>query len=48
MRGRDGLRPAQSRAARFSEAFLAVVAERLSMMGGRLLALMQKQNVGLV
>ena len=34
--------------ARFSEAFLAVMAERLSMMGGRLLALMQEQKVGLV
>ncbi len=34
--------------ARFSEAFLAVMAERLSMMGGRLLALMHEQKVGLV
>ena len=34
--------------ARFSEAFLSVLAERLSMMGGRLLSLMQEQKVGLV
>jgi|GEM_PF-419900 len=34
--------------ARFSEAFLAVMAERLSMLGGRLVALMQEQKVGLV
>jgi serine/threonine protein kinase len=34
--------------ARFSEAFLAVMAERLSMLGGRLLSLMHEQNVGLV
>jgi len=34
--------------ARFSEAFLAVMAERLSMLGGRLLSLMQEQKVGLV
>ena len=33
---------------RFSEAFLAVMAERLSMLGGRLVALMQEQKVGLV
>jgi len=34
--------------ARFSEAFLSVMAERLSMLGGRLLSLMHEQNVGLV
>ena len=34
--------------ARFSEAFLAVMADRLSMLGGRLLSLMQEQKVGLV
>jgi len=34
--------------ARFSEAFLAVMAERISMLGGRLLSLMQEQKVGLV
>jgi eukaryotic-like serine/threonine-protein kinase len=34
--------------ARFSEAFLAVMAERLQMLGGRLLSLMQEQKVGLV
>ena len=34
--------------ARFSEAFLAVMAERLSMLGGRLLSLMHEQKVGLV
>jgi eukaryotic-like serine/threonine-protein kinase len=34
--------------ARFSEAFLAVMAERLTMLGGRLLALMHEQKVGLV
>jgi len=34
--------------ARFSEAFLSVMAERLSMLGGRLLSLMQEQKVGLV
>ncbi len=34
--------------ARFSEAFLAVMAERLSMLGGRLVSLMQEQKVGLV
>jgi hypothetical protein len=34
--------------ARFSEAFLAVMAERLTMLGGRLLSLMHEQNVGLV
>ena len=38
----------RSSAPRFSEAFLAVMAERVSMMGGRLLALIQEQNVGLV
>jgi serine/threonine protein kinase len=34
--------------ARFSDAFLAVMAERLSMLGGRLVSLMQEQKVGLV
>ena len=34
--------------AHFSEAFLAVMAERISMLGGRLLSLMQEQKVGLV
>jgi len=34
--------------ARFTEAFLVVMAERLSMMGGRLLSLMQEQKAGLV
>ncbi len=34
--------------ARFSEAFLAAMAERLSMLGGRLVSLMQEQKVGLV
>ena len=34
--------------ARFSEAFLAVMAERLSMLGGRLVTLMQEKNVGMV
>jgi serine/threonine protein kinase len=34
--------------ARFSEAFLAVMAERLAMLGGRLVSLMQEQKVGLV
>lgn len=34
--------------ARFTEAFLAVMAERLTMLGGRLLSLMQEQKVGLV
>jgi eukaryotic-like serine/threonine-protein kinase len=34
--------------ARFSEAFLSVMAERLSMLGGRLLTLMHEQKVGLV
>jgi serine/threonine protein kinase len=34
--------------ARFSEAFLAVMAERLSMLGGRLVSLMQEKNVGMV
>ncbi len=34
--------------ARFSEAFLAAMADRLSMLGGRLVSLMQEQNVGLV
>ena len=34
--------------ARFSEAFLSVMADRLSMLGGRLLSLMQEQKVGLV
>ncbi len=34
--------------ARFSEAFLAAMAERLSMLGGRLLSLLQEQKVGLV
>jgi serine/threonine protein kinase len=34
--------------ARFSEAFLSVMAERLSMLGGRLVSLMQEQKVGIV
>ena len=34
--------------ARFSEAFLAIMAERLQMLGGRLLSLMAEQKVGLV
>ena len=34
--------------ARFSEVFLAVMAERLSMLGGRLVSLMQEKNVGMV
>jgi len=34
--------------ARFSEAFLAAMAERLSMLGNRLISLMQEQKVGLV
>jgi serine/threonine protein kinase len=34
--------------ARFSEAFLSVMADRLSMMGGRLVSLMQEHKVGLV
>jgi len=34
--------------ARFSEAFLAAMAERLAMLGGRLVSLMQEQKVGLV
>jgi hypothetical protein len=42
----DGFSP-QCRA-RFSEAFLSVMAERLSMLGGRLVSLMQEKNVGMV
>ena len=34
--------------ARFSEAFLSVMADRLSMLGGRLVSLMHEQKVGLV
>jgi serine/threonine protein kinase len=34
--------------ARFSDAFLAVMADRLSMLGGRLVSLMQEQKIGLV
>jgi hypothetical protein len=34
--------------ARFSEAFLAIMADRISMLGGRLLSLMQEHKVGLV
>lgn len=34
--------------ARFSEAFLSVMADRLTMLGGRLLSLMHEQKVGLV
>jgi CRP-like cAMP-binding protein len=34
--------------ARFSEAFLSVMADRISMLGGRLLAVMQEQKIGLV
>jgi CRP-like cAMP-binding protein len=33
---------------RFSEVFLSVMAERLSMLGGRLVSLMQEKNVGMV
>jgi hypothetical protein len=33
---------------RFSEAFLSIMADRLSMLGGRLVSLMQDQKVGLV
>jgi hypothetical protein len=33
--------------ARFSEAFLGIMADRLSMLGGRLLSLMHEQKVGL-
>jgi CRP-like cAMP-binding protein len=32
----------------FSEVFLSVMAERLSMLGGRLVSLMQEKNVGMV
>ena len=34
--------------ARFSEAFLSVMADRLSMLGSRLVSLMQEKNVGMV
>ncbi len=34
--------------ARFADAFLAVMAERLSMLGGRLVSLMHEQKIGLV
>ncbi len=34
--------------ARFSEVFLSVMAERLSMLGGRLVSLRQEKNVGMV
>ncbi len=34
--------------ARFSDVFLSVMADRLSMLGGRLVALMQEKNVGMV
>ena len=34
--------------ARFSEAFLSVMADRLSMLGGRLVSLMQEHKVGIV
>jgi uncharacterized membrane protein len=34
--------------ARFSEAFLSVMADRLSMLGGRLVSLMQEQKVGII
>ena len=33
---------------RFSEVFLSVMADRLSMLGGRLVSLMQEKNVGMV
>ena len=33
--------------ARFSEVFLSVMAERLAMLGGRLVSLMHEQKVGL-
>jgi serine/threonine protein kinase len=34
--------------ARFSEVFLSVMADRLAMLGGRLVSLMQEKNVGMV
>jgi len=34
--------------ARFTEAFLSIMADRISMLGGRLLAVMQEQKIGLV
>jgi CRP-like cAMP-binding protein len=34
--------------ARFSEVFLSVMADRLAMLGGRLVSLMQEKNVGIV
>jgi CRP-like cAMP-binding protein len=34
--------------ARFSDAFLSVMADRLAMLGGRLVSLMQEKNVGMV
>ena len=34
--------------ARFSDAFLSVMADRLAMLGGRLVSLMQEKNIGLV
>jgi serine/threonine protein kinase len=33
---------------RFSEAFLSIMADRIAMLGGRLLAVMQEQKIGLV
>jgi CRP-like cAMP-binding protein len=38
----------ESCCARFSEAFLAVMAERLWILGGRLVSLMQEQKVSLI
>ncbi len=34
--------------ARFTEAFLSIMADRISMLGGRLLSVMQEQKIGLV
>jgi CRP-like cAMP-binding protein len=34
--------------ARFTEAFLAIMADRISMLGGRLLSVLQEQKIGLV
>ena len=38
----------ESGRARFSDAFLSVMADRISMLGGRLVSLLQEQKVGLV
>lgn len=34
--------------ARFTEAFLSIMADRISMLGGRLLSVLQEQKIGLV